>query len=98
MRKGHSEDLPEKLKAELRDLEARRDADIDTREMPEIEDWSGARRGVFHETGKRKVTLRLDADVVEWFQSHRGKSGYRIDINRALREHIARHRQARVRG
>jgi uncharacterized protein (DUF4415 family) len=33
---------------------------------------------------KRPVTLRLDADVIAWFQS--GGRGYQTRINRALRQ------------
>jgi uncharacterized protein (DUF4415 family) len=33
---------------------------------------------------KKPVTLRLDADVLAWFQ--RGGSGYQTRINRALRK------------
>jgi uncharacterized protein (DUF4415 family) len=44
---------------------------------------------------KRQITSRIDADVIEWFRSrtHRGE-GYQTRINRALREHIARHRRS----
>jgi uncharacterized protein (DUF4415 family) len=38
----------------------------------------------FYKPIKKAVTLRLDADVVAWFQ--RGGRGYQTRINRALRE------------
>jgi len=42
---------------------------------------------------KRQITLRIDADVIEWFRSrrHRGE-GYQTNINRALREYMEHHR------
>ena len=44
-----------------------------------------------------KITLRLDADVVNWFKMHAaGGRGYQTDINRALREHVYRSEQQRV--
>jgi uncharacterized protein (DUF4415 family) len=43
------------------------------------EDWAGMYRPV-----KRPVTLRLDADVLAWFQ--RAGRGYQTRINRALRK------------
>jgi uncharacterized protein (DUF4415 family) len=40
---------------------------------------------------KRPVTLRLDADVLAWFQ--RGGRGYQTRINRALRKVMADERK-----
>ena len=38
---------------------------------------------------KTQITLRLDADVVEWFRaSTLGGRGYQTEINRVLREHV----------
>lgn len=64
---------------------------IDTRDIPETRDWSGARRGLFYRPLKRQLTLRLDADVVAWFKrrAENGR-GYQTDINRALREYVRR--------
>lgn len=77
--------------AELRALAARPDDDIDTSEIAEIRDWSGAKRGVFHRPVKQQLTLRLDADVVAWFKARTpGGRGYQTRINEALREHVAR--------
>ena len=60
-------------------------------DVPELLDWSDARRGVFYRPVKRQVTLRLDADVVTWFKAHaQGGRGYQTDINRALREYAQR--------
>jgi uncharacterized protein (DUF4415 family) len=77
--------------AELRALAVRPDDDIDTSEIAEIRDWSGAKRGVFHRPVKQQLTLRLDADVVAWFKARTpGGRGYQTRINEALREHVAR--------
>jgi uncharacterized protein (DUF4415 family) len=43
------------------------------------EEWAGMYKPV-----KRPVTLRLDADVLAWFQ--RAGRGYQTRINRALRK------------
>ncbi|MEI9931113.1 MAG: BrnA antitoxin family protein [Rhizomicrobium sp.] len=67
------------------------DSKIDTRAVPEVKDWSGAKRGMFYRPMKQQLTLRLDADVVAWFKDHAPKgAGYQTDINRALREHVKR--------
>jgi uncharacterized protein (DUF4415 family) len=86
MRKGSSSRLSPKQKAELKVLAALRDDAIDTREMPEIRDWTSAKRGLFYRPLKQQITLRLDADVIAWFKSHARKGeGYQTNINYALR-------------
>jgi len=57
-----------KQRAELAALTRLDNAAIDTREMPEVRDWSGAERGRFYRPVKQQITLRLDADVVAWFK------------------------------
>jgi len=93
MRKGHSKPLTPDQKLELKAIVALPDQEIDTREMPEIVDWSGARRGLFYRPVKRQITLRIDADVIEWFRSRaRRGEGYQTNINRALRDYIKQNR------
>ncbi len=88
MRKDAS-DLTEAQRAELDALEALPDDQIDTSDIPETLDWSGAKRGLFYRPVKQQITLRLDADVVAWFkQQAEGGRGYQTDINRALRAHV----------
>lgn len=77
-------------RAELAALEAMSEDAIDTREMPEIRDWAGAERGRFYRPLKRQITLRLDADVVDFFE--RGGKGYQTRINEALRVWVEQHR------
>ena len=83
--------LTDKQQAELSALEALPDDQIDTSDIPEIPDWSDARRGLFYRPVKQQITLRLDADVVNWFkgQTPNGR-GYQTKINRALREYVKR--------
>jgi uncharacterized DUF497 family protein len=56
-------------------------------------DFSRGRRGavVKAPTGKTRITIRLDDDVLAWFKSQVHKAGggnYQTLINRALREHM----------
>jgi uncharacterized protein (DUF4415 family) len=69
-------------------LAAMRDEDIDTDDIPEApaENWAFARRPGLYRPVKKPVTLRLDADVVEWFKSHATDGGYQTEINRVLRK------------
>ena len=91
MKKASSRSLTRKQKAELEALAALPDDRIDVSDIPEVRDWSGAKRGLLYRPVKKQLTLRVDADVVAWFKEHaRGGRGYQTDINRALREHVDR--------
>ncbi len=46
-------------------------------------------RGAYYRPIKHPLSLRLDADVIAWFQ--RQGQGYQTRINSALREYIAAH-------
>ena len=80
-----------KQRADLQALEELPDDQINTNDIPELLDWSGAERDVFYRPVKKQITLRLDADVISWFKAHaQGGRGYQTDINQALREHVIR--------
>lgn len=84
-------ELTEKQRATLKALEELPDDRIDTSDIPEVLDWSNARRGVFYRPVKQQITLRLDADLIAWFRARaEGGRGYQTDINRALRRHVER--------
>lgn len=70
-------------KREIAAIAARKDADIDLSEMPEVVDWSGAEVGKFYRPAKRPVTMRLDADVIAWLKSY--GPGYQTKANLLLR-------------
>lgn len=90
MATGHSKPpakpLAADLTAELRALEAMPDAAIDTSDIPVVADWAGAQRGKFYRPLKRQITLRLDADLLGFFEAQ-GK-GYQTRINEALRQWV----------
>jgi uncharacterized protein (DUF4415 family) len=91
MKKEHSKRMSARIAAQLDALADMPDDTIDTSDIPEITDWSGAKRGLFYRPLKQQLTLRVDADIVDWFKSHsRGGRGYQTDMNRALRDHIGR--------
>ena len=78
--------MKKKTIKELEALATLDDKDIDTSEIPETTDWDSAEIGKFYRPIKKKLTIRLDADVVEWFK--RNNKHYQSAINKALREHI----------
>ena len=79
------------LQAQLDALADLGDNDIDTIDIPEAapENWLHAKCPGLYRPIKKPVTLRLDADVIEWFKDHAGGSGYQTEINRVLRKHVA---------
>jgi uncharacterized protein (DUF4415 family) len=67
---------------------ARIEASAGSRRRPRYlpEEWAGMYKPV-----KRPVTLRLDADVLAWFQQ--AGRGYQTRINRALRKVMIKERK-----
>jgi uncharacterized protein (DUF4415 family) len=92
--KKESSDLTPAQVAELAALAALPDDQINTSDIPEQRDWSGAKRGLFFRPIKKQLTLRLDADLIAWFKDHAPNGeGYQTCINSALREYVAQHGQ-----
>ena len=92
MNKRHSNPVPPDIQAEIDALAALPEDQIDTDDLPEVHDWSGAKRGLFYRPVKQQITLRLDADLVDWFKNHHSQDeGYQTSINRALREYVVQH-------
>ncbi len=89
MKRGNPKPLTPELQAEMDALAAMPESEIDTTEMAPIADWSEAVRGALYRPIKRPLSLRLDADVIAWFQQQ--GQGYQTRINSALREYIATH-------
>ncbi len=91
MKKENFETLTPEQEAELKALEALPDDQINTDDIPEQKDWSGAKRGLFFRPVKQQLTLRLDADIIDWFKTQAPNGeGYQTSINSALREYVAK--------
>jgi uncharacterized protein (DUF4415 family) len=63
--------------------------------MKEEYDFSKAKKGPVlpPQPGKERITIRLDADVLDWFREQaeaRGGGNYQTMINQALHEYISR--------
>ncbi len=69
---------------ELAALARMPDEKIDLTDAPEVREWRGAVVGKFYRPIKRPVTIRVDADVLEWLK--RQGRGYQTRINKLLRE------------
>lgn len=83
------------LSDELIALAQSKDSEIDTSGISEQLDWSKAVVGKFYRPIKKSVTIRLDADVLLWLRSHRGK--YQTRINGLLRAAMVRSHKQRKR-
>ena len=91
MKKAASDHLTTDQRAELDALAAMPEEAINTKDIPEQRDWSGAKRGLFYRPVKQQITLRLDSDLIDWFRRHpKPNTGYQTAINHALREYVAR--------
>lgn len=55
------------LEEQMANLKQKEDKDIDFSDISKILNWEEAERGKFYRPVKKPVTLRLDADVLEWF-------------------------------
>ncbi len=96
MRVEYTGKLPKLTADQRRQLEAAAnipDDQIDTSDIPERLDYKGpVYIGLIPRPGKKKsITIRLDADVVDWFKAH-GK-GWQTKMNWALRLYYASHRK-----
>ncbi|MBF7142024.1 MULTISPECIES: BrnA antitoxin family protein [Pseudomonas] len=65
------------------------DHEIDISDTPELGD-DFFRRAELRLPVKRAVTIRLDADVLEWFKGQ--GTGYQTRINQLLRQYMQAHR------
>lgn len=88
--------LTDAQRAELEALAAMKDEDIDFSDIPPLTDdfWKNAQRGRFYRPIKQQLTLRVDADVVDWFKQQGG--GYQTRINQALRDYVEDQRRKRA--
>jgi len=72
-------------KTDWKRLAEMEDKDIDTSDIPELDD-AFFQKAEVHVPPKQPVTLRLDADVLLWFKSQ--GQGYQTRINKLLRRYM----------
>jgi len=79
--------LTDEQKRRLEALKNRPDSEIDYSDIPELTEEDFKRAGPrekFYRPVKQAVSLRLDADVIEWLK--KDGEGYQTRANRMLRE------------
>jgi uncharacterized protein (DUF4415 family) len=87
-------EITEKQRKELEIVAAMSDEDIDLSDIPAITEWKGAVVGKFYRPIKQAVTIRLDADVIDWLR-HGGR-GYQTRINTLLRSVMENQKQKKA--
>lgn len=85
--------VTEAQRVELERLAALPDAEIDTSDIPPLDEafWANATRfrdRALYRPLKQSTTVRLDADVLQWLKAN-GK-GYQTRLNAILREAMMR--------
>ena len=76
--------VSKKQAKELAALARMPDDRIDLTDAPEVRDWRNAVVGKFYRPIKTPMTIRVDADVLDWLK--RQGRGYQTRINQLLRE------------
>ena len=83
-----------KYKKELtpKELAALPDRDIDTSDIPELDEtfWQNARVVMHEDRNKTQITAKFDADMIAWFKQQ-GR-GYQARMNAVLRSFYETHR------
>jgi uncharacterized protein (DUF4415 family) len=77
--------LTKRQKADLANLSARPDSEIDFSDIPPLTEnfWRNAVRGKYYKPTKTSTTVRIDSDVLAWLRAQ-GK-GYQSRLNAILR-------------
>ncbi|MFP5228709.1 MAG: BrnA antitoxin family protein [Acidobacteriota bacterium] len=88
--------LTREQKRQIAVIAAKKDADIDLSDAPEVVDWSAAEMGRFSRPGKKPVTMRLDTDLVDWLKSY--GPGYQTRVNHLLRHAMTSALEGRRKG
>jgi uncharacterized protein (DUF4415 family) len=70
-------------KSDLARIDRMKDADIDYSDIPRLDKAFFKKATMAWPPEKKQLTIRLDADVLDWLKGH-GK-GYQTRINRILR-------------
>ncbi|HKB66534.1 MAG TPA: BrnA antitoxin family protein [Pyrinomonadaceae bacterium] len=87
-----------KSETDWKRIDAMKDEDIDLSEIPEVTPEMFARavwrRNFKPIPRKKQLTLRIDSDVVEWYQKQ--GPGYQTRINSLLRAYMKEHAKRRA--
>lgn len=77
--------MSKKVETDWKRIKTMSDEDIDFSDLPELDD-SFFRDAEWKPPVKKSVTIRLDADVLDWFRAQ--GPGYQTRINHLLRRYM----------
>lgn len=77
--------MSKKVETDWKRIKTMSDEDIDFSDLPELDD-SFFRDAKWKPPLKKSVTIRLDADVLDWFRAQ--GPGYQTRINHLLRRYM----------
>jgi len=83
--------VSEERRRELVASSERPDSEIDFSDIPELTEsfWQNAVRNPFYKPVKKQVTVRVDADVLQWLREQ-APEGYQTQLNAVLRREMLR--------
>jgi uncharacterized protein (DUF4415 family) len=75
---------------QIKHLESLEGKPVETGDIPEApaENWKTAVPTRLFKPLKNAISIRLDADVLEWFKNRAADGGYQTEINYVLRKHM----------
>ena len=77
--------MSKKVETDWKRIKTMSDEDIDFSDLPELDD-SFFRDAEWKPPVKKSVTIRLDADILDWFRAQ--GPGYQTRINHLLRRYM----------
>ena len=80
-----------KSKKRLKEIKAIKDEYIDCSDIPELDETFWKNAVLVHPEKKERLTVRFDADMVEWFKNQ-GR-GYQTRMNTVLRSFYETHKK-----
>lgn len=83
-----ADDLPEATKTDWQRLDAMTDAEIDTSDIPELDEEWFKNAKVTLPQKKKAISLRVDWEVLEWFKANSKGRGYQTLINAVLKAYV----------
>ena len=78
-------------KKRFKEIKAIKDEDIDCGDIPELDETFWKNAVLVHPEKKERLTVRFDADMVEWFKNQ-GR-GYQTRMNTVLRSFYETHKK-----
>lgn len=77
-------------KERLEEIKAIKDKDIDLSDIPELDESFWKNAVLTHPEKKERLTIRFDAEVVQWFKQQ--GQGYQTRMNAVLKSFYEAHR------